>query len=106
MIMVEPIISSNMQDPKTYGTHARILRKCDGDVGDCTHKYDEELDVGFDDSRRILAQSRYISYGALQRNNVPCNVRGNSYYNCNSHQQANPYNRGCTQITHCARNNH
>lgn len=106
MIMVEPT-SSNMQDPNNYSTHARRLGKCDGDVGDCAHTDDEEIDhVVFDNSRRILPQSGYISYGALQRDNVPCNVRGNSYYNCNSHQRTNPYSRGCTQITHCARNNH
>ncbi|GFP86406.1 protein ralf-like 22 [Phtheirospermum japonicum] len=57
-------------------------------------------------SRRMLAQSGYISYGALQKDRVPCNVRGNSYYNCNSNARANPYTRGCTQITYCARNNH
>lgn len=54
-------------------------------------------------SRRFLAQSQYISYGALLKDSIPCNVRGNSYYNCNSNQIANPYTRGCTAITLCAR---
>ncbi|KZV39234.1 protein RALF-like 33 [Dorcoceras hygrometricum] len=101
--MVIESASSDMQNLNKYSTtQAWISSRCDEDVGDCVHEDDREIDH----SRLILAQSRYISYGALQRDNVPCNVRGNSYYNCNSHQQANPYRRGCSQITHCARNNH
>ncbi|CBI39521.3 unnamed protein product, partial [Vitis vinifera] len=52
-------------------------------------------------NRRILATSKYISYGALQRNSVPCSRRGASYYNCQPGAQANPYNRGCSTITRC-----
>lgn len=55
--------------------------------------------------RRILADAGYISYGALTRDSRPCSLLGYSYYNCRS-QQANPYNRGCTKITNCARNSH
>ncbi|XP_021294813.1 protein RALF-like 19 [Herrania umbratica] len=54
-------------------------------------------------NRRQLAQKRYISYGALKANSVPCNRRGNSYYNCQNKKRANPYNRGCSAITHCYR---
>ncbi|KAF7822973.1 protein RALF-like 19 [Senna tora] len=53
--------------------------------------------------RRTLAQARYISYDALKKNNIPCNRRGNSYYGCGTSQKANPYSRGCSVITHCAR---
>lgn len=60
-------------------------------------------DGGEDAVRRQLGQAGYVSYGALNRNNVPCNQRGQSYYNCRSHQNANPYNRGCTRVTNCAR---
>ncbi|XP_073049149.1 protein RALF-like 19 [Primulina eburnea] len=67
---------------------------------------DEELMMESESARRQLAQSRYISYGALNRNTVPCNRRGASYYSsCRGHQRANPYRRGCTRATHCARNN-
>lgn len=59
-----------------------------------------------DISRRVLrGQNRHISYAALSRNNIPCNVRGASYYNCHSQQRVNPYRRGCSQITRCARSN-
>ncbi|KAH6785535.1 ralf-like 33 [Perilla frutescens var. hirtella] len=95
-----------MQNPTYINDHAAVFLppnyhekiSCqDGIGGDCMQS---EL------SRRILANAGYISYGALQRDSIPCNVRGNSYYNCHSNQQANPYSRSCTKITYCARNNH
>ncbi|CAI9106333.1 OLC1v1005463C1 [Oldenlandia corymbosa var. corymbosa] len=67
----------------------------------------EELEFELMDSesnRRILATARrYISYGALQRNSVPCSRRGQSYYNCRPGAPANPYTRGCSAITRCRR---
>ncbi|XP_047320798.1 protein RALF-like 19 [Impatiens glandulifera] len=64
----------------------------------------EESDGG-GGSRMLAAQkpARYISYAALKKNNVPCKKRGQSYYNCNQRTKANPYTRGCSVITHCAR---
>lgn len=59
---------------------------------------------GGDDAvaRRVLQNNNgYISYGALRRDNVPCSVRGSSYYNCRPGGQANPYSRGCSAITRC-----
>ncbi|KAK0602616.1 hypothetical protein LWI29_035280 [Acer saccharum] len=62
----------------------------------------EEFDMMDNEiNRRILATTKYISYGALQRNTVPCSRRGASYYNCKNGAQANPYSRGCSQITRC-----
>lgn len=60
-----------------------------------------EFELDSETNRRILATSNYISYGALQRNTVPCSRRGASYYNCQNGGQANPYNRGCSTITRC-----
>jgi hypothetical protein len=73
---------------------------------------DEEQEVGGGGDallRRALAArkptNRYISYAALRADQVPCNQRGRSYYsNCASQQAANPYRRGCSAITRCARN--
>lgn len=66
---------------------------------------DEEEMMESKISRRILAQKKkYISYGALVRNNVPCNRRGRSYYGC-AHK-ANFYRRSCIVITHCYRHTH
>lgn len=67
---------------------------------------DEFLD---EPTRRMLATARrsYISYGALNGNRSPCPARsGRSYYtpNCNTRAgPAQPYRRGCYQITRCAR---
>ncbi|KAG0535972.1 hypothetical protein BDA96_03G023900 [Sorghum bicolor] len=57
------------------------------------------------DAGGAAAHNRYISYAALRADQVPCNKRGRSYYsNCASQQAANPYRRGCSAITRCARN--
>lgn len=54
-------------------------------------------------TRRFLGGGGHISYDALNANKVPCNQRGNSYYNCGASGKANPYQRGCTAATRCAR---
>lgn len=64
---------------------------------------EEEFELDSEINRRILATNNYISYGALQRNSVPCSRRGASYYNCQSGGQANPYKRDCSAITRCRR---
>jgi len=66
---------------------------------------DNEMLMDSESNRRTLAgrKRRYISYGALKANNIPCGQKGRSYYDCNARGQANPYRRGCTAITHCAR---
>ncbi|CAI9102134.1 OLC1v1000354C1 [Oldenlandia corymbosa var. corymbosa] len=68
-----------------------------GLVGDA----EAEFELDSESNRRILATTRYISYGALQRNSVPCSRRGQSYYNCRPGAPANPYTRGCSAITRC-----
>ena len=45
----------------------------------------------------------FISYGALNENKVPCSRRGQSYTNCQPGAQANPWTRGCSKVSHCAR---
>lgn len=65
--------------------------------------FDEEMMMDSETARRQLRTNGYISYAALARNRVPCDQRGRSYYNCRGHERANPYNRGCTRATACAR---
>lgn len=77
----------------------RAKSSCDGSIAECFGANEFEFDSEI--NRRILATSQYISYGALQRNTVPCSRRGASYYNCRPGAQANPYNRGCSAITRC-----
>ncbi|TMW95611.1 hypothetical protein EJD97_008606 [Solanum chilense] len=76
---------------------------CDGSIGHCLDEEDEnEFGMESESSRRMLAyRRRYISYGALSSNRVPCSRRGASYYNCRPGAQANPYRRGCSAITRC-----
>ncbi|KAK7319699.1 hypothetical protein RJT34_04424 [Clitoria ternatea] len=72
-------------------------------VGDLVGE-DNEMMLDSESNRRTLASTqRYISYGALKANNAPCGNRGNSYYNCQNRGRANPYTRGCSRITNCAR---
>ncbi|KAJ7968576.1 Rapid ALkalinization Factor [Quillaja saponaria] len=73
-----------------------------GSVGDLIGE-DNEMLLDSESSRRQLAGGRYISYGALKANQVPCGRRGQSYYNCNNRRRANRYRRGCNRITRCAR---
>lgn len=63
----------------------------------------EEMMMESESVRRNLGGQRYISYGALRKNTVPCSRRGHSYYNCQQSGRANPYRRGCTVATRCAR---
>ncbi|EPS64947.1 rapid alkalinization factor 2, partial [Genlisea aurea] len=74
---------------------------CKGTVGECLAGGDEFELLRSESERRILFARRYISYGALQRDAVPCSRRGASYYNCRPGAQANPYVRGCSAITRC-----
>ncbi|XWS53624.1 hypothetical protein CRYUN_Cryun10bG0016800 [Craigia yunnanensis] len=87
-----------------------IKSECRGSIAEClmldgeeSSDFDAEFAMGSEISRRILATTRYISYGALRRNTVPCSRRGASYYNCQPGAQANPYSRGCSRITRCRR---
>lgn len=78
---------------------------CNGKVGDCDG--DTYEDVGTDLAaavrRGLQWRKRYLSYDVLKKDRVPCNRRGHSYYNCQRSRQANPYRRGCSFITKCAR---
>ncbi|XP_058082327.1 protein RALF-like 1 [Magnolia sinica] len=72
---------------------------CHGSIADCESAAEFSMDSEI--NRRILATSQYISYEALKRDSVPCSRAGASYYNCRPGAQANPYTRGCSQITQC-----
>lgn len=54
-----------------------------------------------DTAATLLPTAEYISYGALMRDSVPCSIPGASYYNCQPGAEANPYTRGCSEITQC-----
>lgn len=82
--------------------------ECRGSIAECflagnddDSAFGMEFEMDSEINRRILATTRYISYGALRSNTVPCSRRGASYYNCRPGAQANPYSRGCSAITRC-----
>ncbi|KAI3425501.1 uncharacterized protein J3R85_010240 [Psidium guajava] len=75
--------------------------KCRGSLAECMAVQDGEFAMDTEVNRRVLATTQYISYGALQRNTVPCSQRGASYYNCQQGAQANPYSRSCSAVTQC-----
>ncbi|CAN6312802.1 unnamed protein product [Urochloa humidicola] len=54
-----------------------------------------------DAAANLLPTAQYISYSALMRDTVPCSIPGASYYNCQPGADANPYSRGCSEITQC-----
>lgn len=65
---------------------------------------DNEFLMTSETHRRTLdGGMKYISYEALKANQIPCSKRERSYYYCHNMVKANPYSRGCSVITHCAR---
>lgn len=68
---------------------------------------DEILMMESESARRQLRGRRggHIGYAGLHRNRVPCNRRGQSYYNCGRQKNVNPYSRTCTRMGYCSRNN-
>lgn len=112
VVMMILILSSSSTVHASGGSHlgwiptatATTRSACKGTIAECMNAGglgEEEFDLDSEISRRILATSSYISYGALQRNTVPCSKRGTSYYNCQAGAQSNPYSRGCSAITRC-----
>lgn len=75
---------------------------CDRQLGECNIS-EEELEMMMESEISQQGRQRFIGYGALERNSVPCSRRGQSYYNCRRHDKANPYTRGCSVITRCKR---
>ncbi|XWS08604.1 hypothetical protein CRYUN_Cryun40dG0016100 [Craigia yunnanensis] len=112
ILAVHVAVSASSPTLDFVGDHfLPIKSECRGSIAECltlsgeeeSTDFDAEFPIGSEISRRILATTRYISYGALRRNTVPCSRRGASYYNCKPGAQANPYSRGCSRITRCRR---
>ncbi|XP_059290191.1 protein RALF-like 19 [Lycium barbarum] len=86
---------------------ARMSNDNSGRVGD-TLDVDEEMMMPSESARRSVLNARddHISYRAMSKNQIPCDQRGQSYYNaCNRMSKINPYRRGCSRITNCERTN-
>ncbi|KAL8100951.1 protein RALF-like 33 [Apium graveolens] len=99
LVLTAILVSSSVTVGGSGDSWIPMKPACTGLIGDCM--IDEEFDMDSESNRRILATTDYISYDALQSNNVPCSQRGASYYNCEEGAEANPYDRGCSAITRC-----
>ncbi|XP_057539695.1 rapid alkalinization factor-like [Amaranthus tricolor] len=101
------MLTVDAKDVKSLSKLTLTRPVCSGSMAECLAGDElDELEFMFDSdtNRRILkSQSNYISYGALNKNRVPCSRRGASYYNCKPGAQANPYTRGCSNISRCRR---
>ncbi|XP_062160622.1 protein RALF-like 19 [Alnus glutinosa] len=96
--------ASVLHDAASWGLAKIGAGSCSGgSVGDCIGEDAELLMMDSHHSRHLAARHKFISYAALRANSIPCSRRGQSYYNCKKREQANPYRRGCSRITHCAR---
>ncbi|XWS14077.1 hypothetical protein CRYUN_Cryun36dG0092400 [Craigia yunnanensis] len=111
ILAVHVAVSASSPTLDFVGDHFLPIKSdCRGSIDEClmlngeeSSDFDADFAMDSEISRRILATTRYISYGALRRNTVPCSRRGASYYNCQPGAQANPYSRGCSRITRCRR---
>ncbi|XP_010493984.1 PREDICTED: protein RALF-like 22 [Camelina sativa] len=102
LIVTVAVEAGGYEDSLGFVVRTGTSSECKGSIADCIAE-DEEFEFDSEISRRILASKKYVSYGAMRKNNVPCSRRGASYYNCKRGAQANPYSRGCSKITRCRR---
>ncbi|KAG7556678.1 Rapid ALkalinization Factor [Arabidopsis suecica] len=102
MIVIAAVEAGGYEEALGFVVRAGTTSNCKGSIAECIAE-EEEYEFDSEISKRILASKKYISYGAMRKNNVPCSRRGASYYNCKRGAQANPYSRGCSTITRCRR---
>ncbi|MCL7030347.1 hypothetical protein MKW94_029749 [Papaver nudicaule] len=96
--------STSSSDMVVVGVARSSTQTCNGLVGECIDGHNE-LIMDSEIHRRSLFKPKrgYISYEAIKKNSAPCGHRGRTYYGCTKASKANPYHRGCSVITHCAR---
>ncbi|KAG1331536.1 putative protein RALF-like 33 [Cocos nucifera] len=87
---------------KSIGGEVMVEVGCSGKLRDCLWEKGE-IEMDSETNRRLLwaAQKKYISYGALKGDVVPCTKPGVPYYNCRALPKASPYSRGCQAISEC-----
>ncbi|XVF84559.1 hypothetical protein PTKIN_Ptkin17bG0046700 [Pterospermum kingtungense] len=79
------------------------LMPCNGSIGECNEA--NEMLMESETSRRFLEQRKYISPGALKRDQPICNggAGGEAYSKSGGclPEPSNPYNRGCSKYYRC-----
>lgn len=76
--------------------------QCNGSIAECQEE--NEILMGSETARRFLEEKRYISYGALSRDQPACSGARGQAYSSNSEclgPAANPYHRGCSKYYRC-----
>ncbi|KAL7251125.1 hypothetical protein ACSBR1_013037 [Camellia fascicularis] len=77
--------------------------QCNGSIAECN--VDLEMVMESEVSRRFLETKKYISPGALKRNQPVCNggASGEAYSKTSGclPPQSNPYSRGCSKYYRC-----
>ncbi|KAK1381149.1 Rapid alkalinization factor [Heracleum sosnowskyi] len=63
---------------------------------------EEMMDTEFS-RRALMAGKSFVSHGSLQKDVVPCNTLGASYYNCKKPGNGSLNAKGCDAITRCSR---
>ncbi|KAL5702783.1 hypothetical protein ACHQM5_028007 [Ranunculus cassubicifolius] len=71
---------------------------CNGTLAECNEE--DEFLMDSEISRRILAQGKYISPGALKNNQPTCGGNGNSYSRCLP-RASNPQTKVCAKYFRC-----
>ena len=85
------------------GATAASSSSCNGSIAEC--EQESELLMESEISKRFLAEKRYISPGALKKDEPVCNggARGEAYSKTGGclPPPANTYNRGCSKYYRC-----
>lgn len=75
-----------MFDVQTYAGTSNFYN-CNGRIGDCIDQA-EEMMLDSEASKQILAlEQKFIIYKFFDKEHVPCNQRGQSYYSCKAMKQ-------------------
>ncbi|XP_010023633.2 protein RALF-like 32 [Eucalyptus grandis] len=75
---------------------------CNGSIAECSEEAEFQMDSEI--NRRLLEQKKYISPGALKRDQPVCNGggSGNAYTNSGClPTPSNPHTRGCAKYYQC-----
>ncbi|OWM76749.1 hypothetical protein CDL15_Pgr004961 [Punica granatum] len=78
---------------------------CNGSIAEC-HELATEFVFDSAVSRRFMAESRHLSYGALRKDQPTCGggARGQAYSKsdgCGLPSQSNPHSPGCSKYYRC-----
>ncbi|KAL2923257.1 Protein RALF-like 32 [Bienertia sinuspersici] len=98
MLVLSLIVHVHGTKPKK----SKVYSQCNGSTAEC--REENEMLMESETAQRILGEKRYISYGALNRDQPICGSPPGQAYSSNSGclgHAANPYHRGCSKYYRC-----